>query len=197
MAMLVPILGNFPGRCYPHPLDAPEKIIGRRPECEIVASSDSVSSRHARIFFSENVWHISDLGSVNGVILNGEKIGTAVLRDGDVFHIGELFYAFSDANPHDLGSMSEWLQEAFINAKRMAASHTSTAYLVQQTSWPVQPVSGPSNITRGICRVVAVDLARNYRMGAGTLHTTRRLQAHHVDPDAEPKFILPKPPGTK
>ncbi len=58
-----------------YPLVGSSMVIGRRDTCEIVLSDESgVSRQHAVITVVEGDFTIEDLGSTNGVLLNGEKI---------------------------------------------------------------------------------------------------------------------------
>ena len=49
-----------------------EAVLGRLPECDVPLIDPSVSRRHARIRLEGDRWTITDLGSTNGVKLNGE-----------------------------------------------------------------------------------------------------------------------------
>jgi hypothetical protein len=182
MAMLVPILGNFPPQCPPYPLDRPEQLVGRHPDCAIHVLSEAVSRKHARIFINENTWRVSDLGARNSVMLNGTKVGTASLRDGDVIRIGDLFYAFSMSNPPDLARMGQWLQVARKKAKDIASAEPATAYLANENqSLPVvfdQANNGPnqkfapgvrSSATSNFSKVSAIDFAKGHPMPAGSV----------------------------
>ena len=48
-----------------------------------VVSDPNVSRRHAELRRDENAWHAVDLGSTNGVKVNGRRIEQVALRDGD------------------------------------------------------------------------------------------------------------------
>jgi DNA-binding NtrC family response regulator len=68
-----------------------EVTIGRSPSCEIQLDDDKVSRRHARVFMKEGQARISDLGSRNGTLLNGDLVrGEALLLPGDQVQIGEV-----------------------------------------------------------------------------------------------------------
>ncbi len=58
---------------------------------DVKLPSQSISSDHARITRVGAVWSIDDAGSRNGTRLNGERISTAVLREGDILEIGGAF----------------------------------------------------------------------------------------------------------
>ena len=58
--------------------------LGRSPECELAISDPAVSRRHARLWVSATQIVIEDLGSQNGVLVNGTRIqGPCELRPGD------------------------------------------------------------------------------------------------------------------
>jgi pSer/pThr/pTyr-binding forkhead associated (FHA) protein len=69
-------------------LRAGKLYLGRSPECELAISDPAVSRRHARLWVSPTQIVIEDLGSQNGVHVNGERIqGPRELRGGDVVRI--------------------------------------------------------------------------------------------------------------
>ena len=70
-------------------------VIGRLPECDVTLDDPSVSRRHARIVREGDRWMIEDLGSTNGVRVNGEQVGQSELRDGDRLDFGGVKLAFT------------------------------------------------------------------------------------------------------
>lgn len=74
--------------------------LGRHPDNSIQVLDRIVSKEHARIILSPNGrWVIRDAGSLNGTMVNGERIGEAVLDDGDRIHLGNTTFAFAEDNP--------------------------------------------------------------------------------------------------
>ncbi|MEM9074692.1 MAG: FHA domain-containing protein [Myxococcota bacterium] len=70
-------------------LRGPEVVIGRSPDCQVTIEDPLVSRRHARILIDEESAQIEDLGSRNGVVVNGEKVeGARPLSDGDRIRLG-------------------------------------------------------------------------------------------------------------
>jgi hypothetical protein len=65
-------------------------VIGRSRECDIVLQDSNVSRRHAEIRpTGGDGWTITDLGSTNGVKVNGRRIqGAQSLKRGDVIELG-------------------------------------------------------------------------------------------------------------
>jgi pSer/pThr/pTyr-binding forkhead associated (FHA) protein len=72
--------------------DEGEFLVGRSHSADIILPSDNVSRRHARLYTIDGRCYIEDLGSANGVFLNGRRIhevmeieGTAQIRVGDYY----------------------------------------------------------------------------------------------------------------
>ncbi len=69
--------------------------IGRGPDNDIQLATDtSVSRHHSRITFEGDEYWISDLGSSNGTIVNGELITKTVLTGDDEVSIGQTVLKF-------------------------------------------------------------------------------------------------------
>jgi hypothetical protein len=69
--------------------------VGRLPDCDVTLDDASVSRRHAELTETNGTWEISDLGSTNGVKLNGERVQTARLADGDRLELGNVKLTFA------------------------------------------------------------------------------------------------------
>jgi hypothetical protein len=71
-------------------------IIGRSRECDVVLADANVSRRHAEIRpAAAGTWTIADLGSTNGVLVNGHRIaGLESLRPGDRIALGTADIGF-------------------------------------------------------------------------------------------------------
>jgi len=91
IVQLVVAAGNRSGQVIP--VSTEKFIIGRAVDCHLRPSSELISRYHCAILVGEEVV-VRDLGSRNGVRLNGEKISTEQkLRNGDKLVIGPLeFY---------------------------------------------------------------------------------------------------------
>ena len=83
-------------------LAGPEIILGRSPDCQITIEDPLVSRQHARITISSGVARIADLGSRNGVRVNGNLIkGEAVLAHNDRVRLGTQDLVFLVVDDHD------------------------------------------------------------------------------------------------
>ena len=72
----------------------PERLLGRAPDCDIVLAHPSVSRRHARLRAVRNRWEVEDLGSVNGLRIEGVPTTRGVLVDGEWLAFGDVFCRF-------------------------------------------------------------------------------------------------------
>ncbi len=70
--------------------------IGRSPACDIVLDDASVSRRHAVVVHRGGKAVILDDRSLNGVFVNGERVGEAALSDGDSLAIGHVSARFHE-----------------------------------------------------------------------------------------------------
>lgn len=73
--------------------------IGRVDGNDVVLPSNSVSRTHARIFVSNNKCYIDDLGSANGVVVDGIALKTRTeIKNGSKIRIGEytLYLEYKD-----------------------------------------------------------------------------------------------------
>ena len=75
---------------------APEGgTIGRSRDCDIVLDDVGISRRHADIRPSPDGWTVEDLGSTNGVIVNGQEVrGAQPLHPGDRIELGSTEIVF-------------------------------------------------------------------------------------------------------
>jgi hypothetical protein len=63
-------------------------MVGRSRECDVVVSDPNVSRRHIELRRGERGWAAVDLGSTNGMKVNGRRVGHAELEPGDRITIG-------------------------------------------------------------------------------------------------------------
>ena len=74
-----------------HPITSSSVKIGRGRHNDLVFRNDSVSGNHCVLQLDRSgQWMVTDLGSGNGVMLNGEAIQQASLQHGDTIELGEV-----------------------------------------------------------------------------------------------------------
>ena len=71
-----------------------EAVIGRIPDCDVQLMVENVSRKHARILYRNEEYQIEDLGSTNGVYVNGIKVEKCILRKHDIVEIGGVKMLF-------------------------------------------------------------------------------------------------------
>ncbi len=69
--------------------------VGRSRECDVVLADTGISRQHAQIRPGGAGWEIEDLGSTNGVLVNGTPVtGRQALRSGDLIEFGSTAARF-------------------------------------------------------------------------------------------------------
>jgi pSer/pThr/pTyr-binding forkhead associated (FHA) protein len=88
-------------------LDKPILLLGRHPECDIQIDSRKVSRRHCCIAQVADYLVVRDLGSTNGIRINGSRVQEGRLRHGDELTIGNHRYQVSwdEVAPHPPASL--------------------------------------------------------------------------------------------
>ena len=71
----------------PHKLTG-RLVIGRSRECDLTLDDPNVSRRHAEIRQEDGSWWIVDLGSTNGIEVNGRRVERAKLEPEDEIRLG-------------------------------------------------------------------------------------------------------------
>ena len=81
------VAGPEEGRSF-RVLPLQEAIIGREENAPICLDEKAVSRQHAKIDYKKRFPMVVDLGSANGIFVNGNRVDKADLRDGDTLQVG-------------------------------------------------------------------------------------------------------------
>ncbi len=73
-------------------IDKPILLFGRHEECDVQLNSKKVSRRHCVLAQVNDYLVIRDLGSTNGVRINGTRVSEGKLRPGDELQVGNFKY---------------------------------------------------------------------------------------------------------
>lgn len=124
------ILMEQPGTTRQVTLKPDENKIGRIPLNDIVIDVDQVSRVHASITVESAFVTLTDLGSRNGTFVNGVKVDTQVLADGDSIRIGacEMRFVASDQEFTQVEALRLLtVPGLLIDIDRLAATPAATA----------------------------------------------------------------------
>ncbi len=72
--------------------------IGRSDECTITIDSGLISRKHAVVQRIGGKWIVADLQSTNGTYVNGQRITTHQLKDGDKISVGRTVLKYLESN---------------------------------------------------------------------------------------------------
>ena len=70
-------------------------VLGRSRDCDIQLADANVSRRHAELRQEGASYWIVDLGSTNGMEVNGKRVKRAKLADGDTITLGSTDITFA------------------------------------------------------------------------------------------------------
>jgi uncharacterized RDD family membrane protein YckC/pSer/pThr/pTyr-binding forkhead associated (FHA) protein len=124
-------------------LESSEVTVGRSLDCGLPLDNQTVSRRHASIARTEQGWSVTDLGSINGTWVNGEKVSRHLLHHQDSICFGSAVAIFDD--PPDARATVEidvesLLEAAHETAAIRAADHESgppvTMAASTEQTWP-------------------------------------------------------------
>ena len=85
--------GPFAGRIVALPSQM--VTVGRAPDNDVVVGDPATSGHHGRIEMRNGSFWMSDLGSTNGTLINGEPVIEKQLSDGDMIAIGQNTLRFT------------------------------------------------------------------------------------------------------
>jgi len=74
-------------------LDKERIAVGRKPHNDIHLEDPTISGDHA-VFLNLEHFYVEDLGSTNGVVLNGKRVTKRQLNNGDIVRIGRHEFKF-------------------------------------------------------------------------------------------------------
>ncbi len=130
------------------PLLEPKLLIGRRSSCEIVLAYPNVSSQHCELNYLDGYWQIRDLGSRNGIKVNGERHDQKWLHPGDQISIAKNHFEISyepvgpappeEDDPFEIGLLEKAGLQKQEAERRRAAPPPASAKPVKKQSFSAE-----------------------------------------------------------
>lgn len=91
-ATIVQVSGSAAGSEYE--LDCARVTLGRGPDTDLVFDDTAMSREHAALELEDEGYRVVDLGSTNGVLVNGAQVPAADLKHGDRFQLGDHVFQY-------------------------------------------------------------------------------------------------------
>ena len=85
--------GNRKGQVIP--VNVPSFMIGRAEGCNLRSRSPNVSRHHCTLLTNNGMVTVQDLGSESGTFVNGDKVSSQELKDGDRLVVGTHMFVMS------------------------------------------------------------------------------------------------------
>ncbi|MCU1257277.1 MAG: hypothetical protein JWO80_162 [Bryobacterales bacterium] len=105
--------------------------IGRTDDCDVCVKSEFVSRSHVKVDFENGRWVARDLGSSNGVYLNGERVPQVDIASASTFRLGiegptvRLESSPADPAPSPAATVDKYVERYFTaTAGAPAGEHT-------------------------------------------------------------------------
>jgi adenylate cyclase len=85
--------------------------LGRRESCDICLRLPNVSGRHCELSYREGFWWIRDLGSTNGIKVNGMRVPKKLLQPGDTITIAKRNWTIEYTPPVGKRAMEAMMED--------------------------------------------------------------------------------------
>jgi pSer/pThr/pTyr-binding forkhead associated (FHA) protein len=82
-----------------------ELVVGRHSSTDLQLPKREVSRFHCRLFHAGEHWHVEDMDSLNGTIINGEQVQHSQLQHNDVLRVADYLFQI------DLGAGEDHAEE--------------------------------------------------------------------------------------
>jgi len=117
------------------PLDRAMIVVGRHPQCDARLDSLRVSRHHCCMTHDHGEVIVRDLGSTNGIRINGKRVEFGRLKPGDELSIAHIRYRLNNGQGHEAT-----LADTGLGASRIV-DRGSEPYGQELLSPPIVPLS--------------------------------------------------------
>jgi S-DNA-T family DNA segregation ATPase FtsK/SpoIIIE len=116
-------------------------VIGREVGCEITLSDALVSRQHARLNITDVV-EIVDLGSANGIVIDGSSLTRSVVRPDDVISIGDTALQVELVSTRRMPGV-EAVNVSFVRSPRLDPQFEGRTFKAPEPPEPPEPTRFP------------------------------------------------------
>ncbi|WP_422926763.1 FHA domain-containing protein [Singulisphaera sp. PoT] len=99
------------------PLNQTMVVVGRHPQCDARLESLRVSRHHCCMTQDKGEVVVRDLGSTNGIRINGQRVESGRLRPGDELAIAHIRYRFESGQSHEVTLIDDNTEDRSSDAK--------------------------------------------------------------------------------
>ena len=172
---------------------APSRIvIGRTRDMDIRLEDRDLSRAHAEIIFEDGVIRVNDLGSRNGIVVDGQRVETLELESGQSFVVGNTTLALEHPADEMLASIQEAPEEE-TSSFSPDKNRESAPPLVEESSPAKMDPTLPLECADGVGEPripVGPEDPLNYPGQPGYLRTTREMPRPPVEPGSDLGLII-------
>ena len=130
-------------------LDKPILLLGRHPECDIQIDSRKVSRRHCCIAQVHDYLVVRDLGSTNGVRINGVRVVEGRIKPGDELTIGCHRYQMQlDGTNAPANPAAEHVKQAKPAASMVDLDNCDEPVALSESGSQPCPIAAPGGIPK-------------------------------------------------
>jgi hypothetical protein len=126
------LTGKYRGEEFPLDPEKAQYIVGRSSDSDLVLADDAVSRKHARFFSERQRMWVRDLGSRNGVLVNGTAVKRHCLRPGDRISIGGSLMSVVLAKPSQVGAAPRAGEKKHVPAPTADLANRSMAGSIEE-----------------------------------------------------------------
>ena len=97
MKKAVLLIRDHEGSTWTHEISETETLIGRSAASDVRVGDKAISRDHAAVSWEEDHYVVEDLQTTNGTRLNGKRVRSGELADGDQIQLGKTVITFKYA----------------------------------------------------------------------------------------------------
>ena len=99
-----------------------EAILGRGSDADILIEERKASRQHARLYYKNDQLFVRDLGSVNGTLVNGDKIEFKPIYPGDLLEIAGVRMKLENRQRVSEASWKWWRDQRKLQQARQGST---------------------------------------------------------------------------